>query len=164
MQNVYILISIVLILFGTVGIFTAMLPGPVLVLLGVVIYSWATGFAIISMKVIIFFALLTLIGILADYLASFITAKKFGISRLGFIGMMIGGIVGLIIFNILGLLLGQFFGAILGELLSGKYFSKAALSGSAAIIGYFISVLINITVVGIMLGFFVYLIVKGGVI
>ncbi|KAB3534842.1 DUF456 domain-containing protein [Alkaliphilus pronyensis] len=164
MQGFYVLLSIILILFGTIGIFTAMLPGTILVLIGVFVYSWSTGFAIVSIKAIVIFSLLTLIGILADYFTSFLTAKKFGISRLGFIGMLVGGVVGLIMFNILGLLMGQFLGALLGELMSGKYISTAVKSGSAAILGYVISVFINVIIVGIILSSFIYLLFKGGAI
>ncbi len=160
-MNLYLIFSIVLIILGIVGIFTAFLPGTILVLTGIIIYGWATDFTIISIRIIIVFGFLTLAGILFDYLASFVSAKRYNISPKGIWGMVIGGIVGFFILNIVGIIIGQFIGILSGELLSGKNITSSLKSGTASLVGYFLSVMVNIIIVGIMVGYFSIKVLRG---
>jgi uncharacterized protein len=155
MENLYFLISILLIVLGVAGIFLPVLPGPVLVLAGIFLYSYLTDFAIVSIRLIILFGILVLITLIFDYFASFFTAKKFGVSKWGIMGMVLGGAIGLIIFNIIGLLVGQILGIAAGEFLSGKHWLSAVKSGGAGILGYFLSLMVKITAVGLMVSLFI---------
>lgn len=158
MANPSIIISFVLIILGVLGIFIPVLPGPILVLMGIVLYGFITEFTVITFNWIIIFAILTFITIIVDYLASFFTAKRFNVSTWGMIGMILGGFGGLVILNVIGLLIGQVIGLILGEILSGKELVQAIKAGSAGVIGYIISLSVKILITGIMVGSFVYLI------
>ncbi|SET33002.1 hypothetical protein SAMN05660297_02042 [Natronincola peptidivorans] len=157
MENIYIVISFALILLGVAGVFFPILPGPMLVLIGIALYSYGTDFIVITPYWLTLFAILTLITITVDYLASFITAKKFNASIWGMAGMIIGGFLGLMVFNIIGLLIGQVIGLILGELFMGKELIEAIKTGSAGVVGYLISLIVKVAMTGIMLGIFIYL-------
>lgn len=161
-QEVYFIISLILIIIGILGIFVPGLPGPILVMVGIFFYSFVTNFTIITIKWIIIFALLTLTTIVLDYISSLISAKKFGVSKLGIAGMIIGGIIGFITLNVIGLLAGQFLGIILGEILSGKNWLASIKSGGAGIIGYILGIAANTIIVGIMVSIFIYKIFWGG--
>ncbi|SDK69005.1 DUF456 domain-containing protein [Natronincola ferrireducens] len=158
MENTYMVVSFALIILGVVGIFMPIIPGPILVLLGITIYGFATEFAVVSLYWIVLFAIMTLITITADYLASFITAKRFQVSIWGMIGMFVGGFAGLAIMNVIGLIVGQVAGLVLGELLAGKEFIEALKAGSAGVIGYLTSLVVKVIVTAVMVGMFLYLI------
>ncbi|MBM7614432.1 DUF456 domain-containing protein [Alkaliphilus hydrothermalis] len=153
-MNYYLFFSVILIILGIIGIFVAFLPGPILVLAGIVLYGWSTSFTVISLKVIVLFGLLTLGGILFDYLASFISAKKFNVSKTGTWGLIIGGIVGFLLLNLIGLVVGQFLGIMAGEILSGKNLKSSIKSGTASLVGYVLSIIVNVIIVTIMMGYF----------
>lgn len=136
MNGVYFIVSTALIVIGVLGIFIPGLPGTGLVFIGTLVYAWATGFQVIGWGTLIIFLLLTLLAMGVDYIAGLMTAQKFGASKQGIIGSVIGGIVGLIAFNIPGLILGQLAGVILGELLFGRNMKESMKSGFGVFIGY----------------------------
>ncbi|WP_026477728.1 DUF456 domain-containing protein [Alkaliphilus transvaalensis] len=161
-MDYYLLISGIIIVLGIVGIFTAFLPGTLLVLAGIIFYGWSTDFTVISIKMIIFFGFLTLAGILFDYLASFISAKRYNISTKGIWGMLLGGVAGFFILSVIGMIIGQFIGILVGEILAGKNFKNSIKSGTASLVGYLLSTVVNIIIVGIMLGYFLFRLVARG--
>jgi len=160
-MNLYLFFSVVLMILGIIGIFVAFLPGPILVLAGIVLYGWSTSFTVISLKVIVLFGILTLGGILFDYLASFVSAKKFNVSKAGTWGLIIGGVVGFLLLNLIGLIVGQFLGIMVGEIMSGKNLRTSLKSGTASLVGYLLSVMVNVIIVSIMVGYFSFVVLKG---
>ncbi|PZR74220.1 MAG: hypothetical protein DLM52_09765, partial [Chthoniobacterales bacterium] len=77
---------------------------------------------------------LTVISYALDAAAGYLGAKRFGATRWGVAGGVIGGIAGLF-FGIPGLFLGPVLGAIAGELVSGKKLVKAGRAGWGTILG-----------------------------
>lgn len=136
MSGVYFIVSTALIIIGVLGIFIPGLPGTGLVFIGTLVYAWGTGFQVIGWGTLIIFLLLTLLAMGVDYLAGILTAQKFGASKQGIIGSVIGGIVGLVAFNIPGLILGQLAGVIIGELMFGRKMNESIKSGLGVFIGY----------------------------
>ena len=80
--------------------------------------------------------LITALALVMDYLASIYGAKRFGASRKGMVGAIVGGIVGLF-FNLPGILLGPFIGATVFELVGGREFKPAMKAGLGATLGLF---------------------------
>ncbi|AOY76329.1 DUF456 domain-containing protein [Clostridium formicaceticum] len=158
MENALIIISFALILLGILGIFIPVLPGPIFVLLGIVVYGFVTDFTVISLYWIVLFSILTFVTIVIDYLASFLTAKRFNVSSWGMIGMFIGGFSGLVIFNVIGLIIGQVVGLTMGELLSGRAWKESMKAGGAGVFAYFVSLIVKLFVTSIIVGIFIYLI------
>ncbi|ABR49761.1 protein of unknown function DUF456 [Alkaliphilus metalliredigens QYMF] len=156
MENIYLILSTILILLGVAGIFMPALPGPILVLAGVFLYSYGTEFTVITLHWLVIFGILTLFSIIFDYVASFFTTKKFGASQLGVMGMIIGGIIGFFLLSIIGLIIGQVIGTFTGEVLSGKSLKSSLRIGGAAFFGYVLSIVVNVTIIGIMIGLFVF--------
>lgn len=136
MNILFLIISSIIILVGLVGIFVPVLPGTWLVFAGTVLYAWVTNFEVISIGYLILFGALAALAWGIDYIASLLTAKKYGTSKYGLIGSVVLGIIGLIIFSIPGLIIGQLLGVILGELYFGKEMRSAIKSGMAVFIGY----------------------------
>jgi uncharacterized protein len=91
-----------------------------------------------------------------DYLASILTAKKYGASKYGIIGSIVLGIIGLIIFSVPGLIIGQLAGVILGELYFGKEMRIAFKSGIAVFIGYLLGNTAKIVLCSIIVAVFYF--------
>jgi uncharacterized protein YqgC (DUF456 family) len=70
-----------------------------------------------------------------DTVAPAIGARRYGASRLGVWGSIIGMIVGMIAFPPLGMILGAFVGALTGELIDGKE-TKASMKASWGVFVY----------------------------
>ncbi|GAB6087382.1 DUF456 domain-containing protein [Alkaliphilus crotonatoxidans] len=160
-MNIYLIISVILMILGVMGVFLSFLPGTLLVLAGMLFYGWGTNFQVITVNAILVFGLLTILGILFDYGASLISAKRFKLSKQGFWGMIIGGIVGFFIFNLVGVLLGQFLGILVGELFSGKNFWNSLKAGGAGIAGYLLSTMVNFLLAITMIAYFTLKVLRG---
>ena len=135
MDIVLAVIGGILILLGVVGCFLPILPGPPLGFIGLLLLhfsslaDFSTSFLIIGGVVVLFVSLL-------DYLVPVVGAKRFGGSKLGVIGCVIGLIVGIFIFPPIGIIIGPFIGAIVGELINGDDLQKAVKSGIGSFLGY----------------------------
>lgn len=156
MSIIFLGISTVIMLVGLIGIFVPALPGVILVFVGTLLYAWATDFQVISAGYIIFFAALAAMAWAVDYIASLLTAKKYGTSKYGIIGSIILGILGLIFFSIPGLIIGQLLGVIIGELCFGKEMRNAVKSGLAVFVGYLLGNIVKIVLCSIIIVVFYY--------
>jgi uncharacterized protein YqgC (DUF456 family) len=140
-------------LVGLAGCVLPMLPGTPIVFAGIYIYAWLTGFTIISRNLIVIFLILTALSVIIEYISSSIGSKKFGASKLGFIGAFVGAVIG-VFFAPWGLIIGPLVGALTGELIAGKKIKEAFRSGTGAVIGFFGGTLLKIVISFVMIAFF----------
>jgi uncharacterized protein YqgC (DUF456 family) len=160
MENVWLVLSIILVLAGFIGNIVPMLPGIPLMFGGFLLWGLASGWRDFSINTVIILGIVTIVVFFLDYYAGAAGAKKYGASKAGVWGSIIGGILGVLIFNIVGLILGPLVGAVLGELFAGKARKDAWRAGWGAFVGLLAGGLIKIITAVIMLGlFFYYLIV-----
>ena len=141
---VFLILSTAVMLIGMAGVFLPVLPGVPLVFAGAFIYAWSTGFQVITIGNLIFFAVLTAIASAVEYIGGVITAKKYGASKYGLLGGVLGGIIGLILLGIPGLILGQLTGVITGEIYYGKQMKESFTSGFGMFIGYILGSTIKV--------------------
>ncbi len=146
----FLILSSAVMLTGLAGVFLPVLPGVPLVFAGSLIYAWSTNFQVITIGNLIFFAILTAIASAVDYISGLITAKKYGASKYGLIGGVLGGVLGLVIFSIPGLIIGQLAGVILGELYFGKRMEESFTSGFAMFVGYILGSTVKIFFAGLI--------------
>jgi uncharacterized protein YqgC (DUF456 family) len=137
-------------LTGLAGVFLPVLPGVPLVFAGTLIYAWSTGFQVITIGNLIFFAILTAISSAVEYVGGILTAKKYGASKYGLIGGVLGGILGLLVLSIPGMIMGQLAGVILGELYFGKQMKESFTSGFAMFVGYLLGSTIKVFFAGLI--------------
>lgn len=156
MNILFLVISSIIMLAGLVGIFVPVLPGTGLVFAGTLLYAWATDFQVISIGYLVFFAILAALAWAVDYVASLLTAKKYGASKYGLIGSVVLGILGLIFFSVPGLIIGQLLGVIIGELYFGKEMRNAVKSGLAVFIGYLLGNTVKVILCSIIVVVFYY--------
>jgi len=146
----FLILSSAIMLTGLAGVFLPVLPGVPLVFAGAFIYAWSTSFEVITVGNIVLFAVLTAIASAVDYVGGLITAKKYGASKYGLIGGILGGILGLIALGIPGLIIGQLAGVILGELYFGKQMKESFTSGFAMFVGYILGSTVKVFFAGLI--------------
>ena len=114
---------------GVIGAIIPGLPGSSIILVAILIWCVATGFANIGLPLIFIFAVLILSAVV-EYLALYLGAKQSGASKwsqYGAVAGMVLGFVGLLpALPLGGPLFGILFGAILGAFV-GEYFYRSNL-------------------------------------
>lgn len=131
------LVSVVLLIVGILGTFLPVLPGLLLSLCGLLIYKFGTE-APLSMIYIWIFVFLTAISVVLNYVIPARTTKKYGGTRWGSIGSVIGTIAGMLFIPIpFGFLIGMFLGVFVGELLHDASDKKKAWNSTkGAFVGF----------------------------
>lgn len=131
------LVSIVLLVLGILGTFLPVLPGLLLSLAGVLIYKFGTD-APLSMVYIWIFVILTIISTVLNYVIPARTNRKYGGTRWGSVGSVLGTIGGMFFIPVpFGFLIGMFLGVFLGELLHDVTDKKKAWNSTkGAFIGF----------------------------
>lgn len=128
---------------GILGCIVPALPGPFISWCSLLLFFLLPDHEI-SATTLIVSAVFMLIVSALDYIVPVLGAKKFGSSREGVIGGMIGIIVGLFFFPPLGIILGPLIGTIVGDLIAGGTFTKALNSGVGSLIGFIVGTSIKL--------------------
>ena len=131
------LISIVLLILGILGTFIPVLPGLLLSLCGLLIYKFGTD-ATLDMVYIWIFVFLTAVSVVLNYVIPARTNRKYGGTRWGSVGSVIGTLVGMFFIPVpFGFLIGMFLGVFVGELLHDASDKKKAWNSTkGAFIGF----------------------------
>lgn len=128
-----ILVSI-LALIGAGGSVLPLLPGLPVIAAAALLHGLATGFSPMSPGRLLVLAGLMGLGYALDALAGAVGVQRFGGSRWGMGGAVLGGIAGLF-FGLPGLLAGPLLGAVTGELLGGRDLRGSLRSGLGTVLG-----------------------------
>lgn len=147
------IVSAILVLAGLAGTLLPALPGLPLMFGGMLLAAWADGFSRISGWTIAVLALVTLLAIAADVLATLLGAKRAGASPRAMFGAAIGTLAGLF-FGLPGLLAGPFVGAVAGELSIGRPWQQASKIGLATWVGLAIGAALKLALAFAMLAIF----------
>jgi len=147
----YILISlgIIFIISGILGCVLPVLPGPPLSYDGLLLLHFTSKFQFES-RFLIIWAIITALVYALDYVIPAIGTKKFGGSKWGVWGSVIGLVVGIFFFPPFGIIIGPFAGAVIGELSSGKESGAALKSGFGSFVGFMAGTLIKLIASGLM--------------
>ena len=135
-QIIGLAIALLVMSIGCLGSVLPGIPSTPLVLIAAIahkIYFKAAGIGWLIMMMLV---LITALAMVMDYLASIYGAKRFGATKKGMAGAIVGGIVGLF-FNLPGILFGPFIGASLFEMIGGRNWKPAMKAGAGATLGLF---------------------------
>lgn len=139
-MDIFLLIlGFLFILLGIIGSFLPVLPGPITGWIGLLILHFTSiiemnwTFLGITLAVAIFvFAI--------DYVIPAWGTKKFGGSKYGVWGTMLGLIIGIIFLGPFGIIIGPFAGALIGELIyNSKDGSRALKAAFGSFVGFMLS-------------------------
>lgn len=148
----WILASLIVIT-GLIGTIVPAIPGIPVMLAGLILGAWSTGFEQVGWGTIAVLAVLTAISVLIDFMAAAFGAKRQGASPRAFWGATVGAIIG-IFFGLAGILLGPFIGAVSVELAAGRGAQQAGRSGYGVWIGIILGTAAKLAIAFLMLGIF----------
>ncbi len=119
------------------------IPGTFLIVGNVLVYAWLTNFVEITWSFIGLLALIATIVEVIEFFLGAATASKFGASKMGMFGAIVGGFVGAVlgtsIMPLIGTLMGAFAGAFAGtaifEYMRSSDLQKSLQAGFGAFLG-----------------------------
>ena len=126
---------ILALIIGMAGTIVPLLPGIPFMFLAIFIYGFIDNWQVINSWFVMSIGIITAISMFIDYYSGVWGAKRYGASRAGTWGAILGGIFAIFIMGPLGLFLGPLIGVLIGELLSGKSIDKAMNSGLGTFVG-----------------------------
>jgi len=153
MDILLILLAGLFLLLGFLGCILPVLPGAPLSYLGILLLHF-TSKVQFSIEFLIFWAMMVILVQILDYAIPIWGTKKFGGSKSGIWGSMLGLIVGLF-FGPVGIILGPFVGAVLGELLAGRNKAEAFRAGFGSFVGFLLGTISNLIVSGFLIYYYV---------
>ncbi|MFO7617953.1 MAG: DUF456 domain-containing protein [Bacteroidales bacterium] len=153
MDLLLIVLAVLLALVGIVGAIIPGLPGPPLGFLALVllhltkVFSYSGNFLLIT-------GIIALVITLLDYFVPIWGTKKFGGTKAGVRGSIVGLIIGIFVlpifgivlgpFGLFGILLGPFLGALIGERMAGTNDRDALRSAFGSFIGFLAGTLMKL--------------------
>ena len=148
----YVLAAL-LMLGGLAGSVLPMLPGIPMVFGGIWLAAAVDGYRHLGLWWLLIIGAIGAIGVIVDFVASTLGAKRVGASPRALWGAAIGTLVGMF-FGIPGLLFGPFIGAVLGELASGTSVLRSAHVGVGTWLGLLFGTLLKLVLSFLMVGLF----------
>ncbi len=149
MDYVLIGLGIIMMLSGILGGVVPVLPGPPLSYIGLLLLHFTENYQF-SSRFLIIWAIVTVVVYLLDYAIPAYGTKRFGGSKRGIWGSIIGLVIGLFFFPPFGIIIGPFVGAVVGELTSGKDSGAALKSGFGSFMGFLAGTLMKLIASGLM--------------
>lgn len=148
---------------GVIGAVVPAIPGTSLIVAAIVIWGIVHGFGSVSIALPVAVVVL-LVSMGVDFLATFWGAQRFGASKWGQIGAVVGLLLGF--FGLLpalpfggplvGILFGPLIGAIVGEFIYRRDFKIAVKAGLGIVVGSLVGNLIQGVLAIAALGVFLY--------
>ena len=139
-----IIIAGILLLIGLIGCVLPVIPGIPLSYVGILLLHFTSNVQF-SLVFLIVWAVIVIIVQVLDFYIPVWGTKRFGGSRWGTIGSIVGIVVGLF-FAPWGIIIGSFAGAVIGELLSGRTSQDAIKAGFGAFVGFLLGTVAKLTI------------------
>lgn len=154
-MDIFLLIlGFLVVLLGIIGSFLPVLPGPLTSWFGLLILHFTKPVPI-NYTFLGFTLAIAFIIWLIDYFIPAIGTKKFGGTRYGVIGTMVGLIFGMLFLGPFGIIIGPFLGAFLGEMIKERNSGKALKAAFGSFIGFLTSTFLKFITALIFMGFYI---------
>ncbi len=160
MDYILIILGIIFIISGIIGCVLPIIPGPPLSYIGLLLLHFTEKYSF-SGKFLIIWAVITVVIYALDFIIPAWGTKKFGGSKRGVWGSIIGLIIGMFFFPPIGIIVGPFLGAVVGELTLGKESGVALKSGFGSFLGFLTGTILKLISSGMMTWYFFELIFVG---
>ena len=147
-------LAVALVAVGVIGTWVPILPGAVLVFLGMLLAAWLDGFNRVGPIVLVILAAITVLVYVVDFVGGSFGAKTLGASHRAAVGAFVGAVLGLF-WGLLGILLGPFIGAVMGEYTVRRDLKAAGKAGAGTWFGLAMAAAAKVALVFSMVGIFV---------
>ncbi len=154
MATLALLVAILFFVAGFVGIVFPVLPGVILIWVGMLVYGLMTGFESLSWLFFVGQGAAVAFTIFVDYAATVWGVHRFGGSRVAVWGGIAGMVLGIVLFGPFGIIIGPFLGAFAAELLLRRSAHQALRVGMGTLIGFLGSTATKLLIAGAMLLWF----------
>ncbi len=155
MEIALVILGLLLSIAGLIGSVFPAVPGPPLSFLALLVLSYAKNWEPFGPTFLIVTACITVGVVVLDYAVSALGAQKYGASKYGIGGSVLGMFIGIFFFPPFGMILGAIGGALIGELLAGKAAHEALKAGWGVFIGNLMGTGIKLAFCGAALFFYV---------
>jgi uncharacterized protein len=142
------ILAVVCVLGGLAGCILPALPGPPLSYVGFFIVWAARGFEARTFGNVAPWVLLgvTIVVTVLDTLAPMLGAKRYGATKWGVWGAVVGLLVGIVWFPPFGMIVGTFVGALAGELLKGQSRRQSMRAAWGVFVGTMVGIVLKLAV------------------
>ena len=149
------LLAVLCVLAGLAGCILPALPGPPLSYVGLFIVWAARGFEPRSFGPVTPWVLLgvTVLVTVLDTLAPMLGAKRYGASKWGVWGSVLGLLAGMIWFPPFGMIFGTFVGALVGEWLRTRHTRRSLRAAWGVFVGTMFGIVLKLVVSGVIAWF-----------
>jgi len=164
MDWIWILVGVVLVLVGIIGAIVPGIPGPIISFVALLLLQLKEA-APFSEEFLIIMGLIAAGVTFLDYVVPIWGTKKFGGTKMGVRGSIVGLLVGIFVlpilgiiigpFGLLGIILGPFVGAYIGEKMGGQDSKLAMRSAVGSFIGFITGTFMKL-VYSIIVGFYFF--------
>ena len=150
-----VIVGFILVLLGLAGSILPMIPGPPLGFVGLLLLALSRDFAPpLTPALVIIMAILTALVAVLDYIIPLWGAKRYGASKWGIWGSVLGMVIGMF-GSPLAMLAGAFVGAVIAEWFVHRKKGEALRAGWGVMVGTLFATILRLGVAGIMAYYFV---------
>lgn len=146
-------LAAMLIVGGLAGAVLPSLPGIPMIFGGIWLVAAVDDYRHLGLWWLLLLGALGTLGVVVDFVAASLGARRVGASRLALWGASAGTVIGMFL-GIPGLLFGPFVGALLGELASGTSVLRSAHVGFGSWLGLLFGTLLKLVISCLMIGLF----------
>lgn len=151
MDVVLWIIAIGLMVVGFAGTIVPMIPGLPLIFAGAWLAAYIDHYDKIGVVTLVILAVLTIVGLVIDWVAQTLGAQKAGATKLGILGSLIGTVIG-IFTGLWGLIFMPLIGAAIGEFIDHQDMLRSGKVGFATWLGMMIGIVIKLGLAFTMVG------------
>jgi uncharacterized protein YqgC (DUF456 family) len=153
MDLIWTVVAVVLMMAGLIGCIVPLLPGPPLSYVALLVLQLRES-PPFTWRFLLIWLFITIVVQVLDYVFPILATKKFGGTRYGVWGCVLGLIAGFW-FGPVGIITGPFIGAFAGEWLYSENSEQAMRAAIGSFIGFLFSTLLKLIVSGLMMWYMV---------
>lgn len=150
-----LILGLLLALVGLIGCILPVIPGPPISFLSLIVLSYARHWEPFSTTFLVVMGVITAVVVVLDYIIPAGGARRYGASKAGVAGSVIGTVVGFFFVPPFGIFVGAFLGAIAGELVIRKGGKDALRAGWGVFVGFAVSTGIKMAFACVVLFFYI---------
>ncbi|OPL14932.1 MAG: hypothetical protein AVO39_08465 [delta proteobacterium MLS_D] len=144
MTVVLVVIGLIMAVLAVAGSLLPIIPGPPLGFAALLVLSFAKDWEPFSAEFLIIAGATALLIEVLDNVLPAEGARRYGASKFGIIGAVVGIVAGFLIMPPLGIIIGALLGAVAGELAANKSGHDALRAGWGVFMGFMVGTLIRV--------------------